>query len=99
MDQSTRHRMTTLGGPVGRLAVAALALGGLSEVDEVGRVLGVVLGQQAVGGEGVVDPVAQGVAQLGQPVTTATVGDKQIYLFKEWKITFIGGKVADIDVR
>jgi predicted lipoprotein with Yx(FWY)xxD motif len=30
MDQSTRHRMTTLGGPVGRLAVAALALGGLS---------------------------------------------------------------------
>jgi len=30
MDQPTRHRMTTLGGPVGRLAVAALALGGLS---------------------------------------------------------------------
>ena len=30
MDQSTRHRMTILGGPVGRLAVAALALGGLS---------------------------------------------------------------------
>jgi predicted lipoprotein with Yx(FWY)xxD motif len=30
MDQSTRHRMTTLGGPVGRLAVAALALSGLS---------------------------------------------------------------------
>ena len=30
MDQSTRDRMTTLGGPVGRLAVAALALGGLS---------------------------------------------------------------------
>jgi predicted lipoprotein with Yx(FWY)xxD motif len=30
MDQNTRHRTTTLGGPVGRLAVAALALGGLS---------------------------------------------------------------------
>jgi hypothetical protein len=43
--------------------------------------------------------IDQVVSQLGQPVTTATVGDKQIYLFKEWKITFIGGKVADIDVR
>jgi hypothetical protein len=43
--------------------------------------------------------IDQVVAQLGQPQTTATVGDKQIYLFKEWKITFIGGKVADIDVR
>jgi predicted lipoprotein with Yx(FWY)xxD motif len=30
MDQSTQHRMKTLGGPVGRLGVAALALGGLS---------------------------------------------------------------------
>src|ERR1700684_40597 len=30
MEQSTRHRMKTLGGPVGRLGVAALALGGLS---------------------------------------------------------------------
>ena len=43
--------------------------------------------------------IDQVVSQLGQPETTATVGDKQIYLFKEWKITFIGGKVADIDVR
>jgi hypothetical protein len=43
--------------------------------------------------------IDQVVAQLGQPETTATVGDKQIYLFREWKITFIGGKVADIDVR
>jgi hypothetical protein len=43
--------------------------------------------------------IDQVVAQLGQPETTATVGDKQIYLFKEWKITFVGGKVADIDVR
>jgi len=30
MDQTTRHRMTNLGGPVGRLAIGALALGGLS---------------------------------------------------------------------
>ena len=30
MDQTTRHRMTTLGGPVGHLAVAAVAVGGLS---------------------------------------------------------------------
>jgi predicted lipoprotein with Yx(FWY)xxD motif len=30
MDQTTRHRMTTLGAPVGRIAVAAFAMGGLS---------------------------------------------------------------------
>jgi predicted lipoprotein with Yx(FWY)xxD motif len=30
MDQTTRHRMTTLGAPVGRIAVAAFAVGGLS---------------------------------------------------------------------
>jgi hypothetical protein len=43
--------------------------------------------------------VDQVIAQLGQPITTATAGDKKIYLFKEWKITFTGGKVTDIDVR
>jgi hypothetical protein len=43
--------------------------------------------------------VDQIVAQLGQPVNTVTAGDKQIYLYKEWKITFIGGKVTDIDAR
>jgi hypothetical protein len=43
--------------------------------------------------------IDQVVAQLGQPETTATVGEKQIYLFKEWKVTFINGKVSDIDVR
>jgi len=43
--------------------------------------------------------VDQVIAQLGQPVNTATAGDKQIYLFKEWKITFTGGKVTDIDAR
>jgi predicted lipoprotein with Yx(FWY)xxD motif len=30
MEQTTRHRMTTLGAPVGRIAVAAFAVGGLS---------------------------------------------------------------------
>jgi hypothetical protein len=39
------------------------------------------------------------IAQIGQPITTATAGDKKTYLFKEWRITFIGGKVTDIDVR
>jgi len=42
-----------------------LALFGLAQMDEVVRVLGVVLGQPAGWGEGVVDPVAQGVPQLG----------------------------------
>lgn len=43
--------------------------------------------------------IDQIVAQLGQPSSTATDGDKQIYLYKDWKITFLKGKVADIDAR
>jgi hypothetical protein len=43
--------------------------------------------------------VDQVTAQLGQPVNTVVAGDKQIYLFKEWKVTFVKGKVTDIDVR
>ena len=43
--------------------------------------------------------INQVLAQLGQPETIVTLGDKRIYLFKEWKVTFIGGKVTDIDVR
>ena len=42
-----------------------LALVGEAEVDQLVGVLGVVLLQQPVGGEGVVDAVTQGVAQLG----------------------------------
>ncbi len=57
VDQQVRG-----GGPLVDLDV--LALLGLADEEEVVGVLGVVLGQQAVGGEGVVDPVAQGVAQL-----------------------------------
>ena len=41
-----------------------LALVGLADEEQVVGVFGVVLGQQAVGGEGVVDPVTEGVAQL-----------------------------------
>jgi hypothetical protein len=43
--------------------------------------------------------IDQVVALLGPPVTTARAGEKEIYLFKDWKITFINGRVADIDVR
>ena len=43
--------------------------------------------------------VDQVVAQLGQPVTTAVAGEKQIYLFKDLKVTFVKGKVTDYAVR
>lgn len=43
--------------------------------------------------------IEQVIAQLGQPITTAKTSDKEIYLFKDWKVTFVKGKVADIDVR
>ena len=52
-----------LGRPLVDLHV--LALVGLAQVDQAVGVLGVVLEQQPVRGEGVVDPVADGVAQLG----------------------------------
>jgi hypothetical protein len=43
--------------------------------------------------------IEQVLAQLGQPVTTATAGATQIYLFKKWKVTFINGKVSEMDAR
>lgn len=43
--------------------------------------------------------IGQVIAQLGQPNYIADLGNKQIYLFKEWKITFVDGKLSDIDVR
>ena len=52
-----------LGGPPVDLDV--LAVVGEAQVEEVVGVLGVVLGEEPVGGEGVVDAVAHGVAQLG----------------------------------
>lgn len=45
------------------------------------------------------ETIDQVTAQLGQPITIATDGDKQIYLFKSWKITFVKGKIVDVDVR
>ena len=52
-----------LGGPLVDLDLLALGRG--AQEGEVVGVLGVVVVEQAVGGEGVVDPVADGVAQLG----------------------------------
>ena len=40
--------------------------------------------------------IDQVVAALGQPLHTATVGAKKIYSYKDMKITFKDGKVADI---
>ncbi len=57
VDQEVRR-----GGPLVDLHL--LALVGLADVEEVAGVLGVVLGQEAVGREGVVDAVAQRVAEL-----------------------------------
>jgi hypothetical protein len=43
--------------------------------------------------------VDQVVAQLGQPINTVVAGDKKIYLYKEWKVTFTKGKISDVDAR
>jgi len=56
------HEQVRGGGALVDLDV--LALHRLPQMNEVVRVLGVVLGQQAVRREGVVDPVAQRVAQF-----------------------------------
>ena len=38
----------------------------------------------------------QVVAELGQPVKKAKVGPKDIYYYKDLKVTFVNGKVKDI---
>jgi hypothetical protein len=38
----------------------------------------------------------QVVANFGQPVKTAKVGAKEIYFYKDLKVTFVGGKVTDV---
>jgi hypothetical protein len=43
--------------------------------------------------------IDQVVAQLGQPINTVVEGDKKIYLYKEWKVTFMKGKISDVDAR
>jgi hypothetical protein len=41
--------------------------------------------------------VDQVVAALGQPQKIAKVGAKQIYFYKDLKITFTNGKVSDVE--
>ncbi len=41
--------------------------------------------------------VDQVVASLGQPQRTAKVGTKQIYFYKDLKVTFTNGKVSDVE--
>jgi hypothetical protein len=36
------------------------------------------------------------VADFGQPDKIAKVGTKEIYFYKDFKVTFVGGKVTDI---
>jgi len=43
--------------------------------------------------------IEQVIAALGQPETIADGAGKKIYLFKVFKITFVNGKVADVDLR
>ena len=62
VDVDVDQQVALRGPPVD---LDVLALVGEPQVDQRIGVLGVVLGQQAVGGEGVVDAVAQGVAELG----------------------------------
>ena len=38
----------------------------------------------------------QVVANFGQPERTAKVGAKEIYFYKDLKVTFVGGKVSDV---
>jgi hypothetical protein len=40
--------------------------------------------------------VDQVVASMGQPTTKLNAGPKTIYVYKDLKITFIGGKVSDV---
>ena len=39
----------------------------------------------------------QVVATFGQPQKAATVGAKEIYYYPDMKVTFVNGKVADVD--
>jgi hypothetical protein len=40
---------------------------------------------------------AQVTASFGQPVKTAKVGVKEIYYYKDMKVTFTNGKVSDVE--
>jgi hypothetical protein len=43
--------------------------------------------------------VEQVIAALGQPEAIADGAGKKIYLFKVFKVTFVSGKVVDVDLR
>jgi hypothetical protein len=36
------------------------------------------------------------VGALGPPVRIATIGAKKIYMYKDMKVTFLNGKVTDV---
>jgi hypothetical protein len=36
------------------------------------------------------------VAALGQPAKIVNLGEKQMYMYKDLKITFLSGKVSDV---
>jgi hypothetical protein len=36
-------------------------------------------------------------AALGQPDKIVTIGPKQIYVYKDLKVTFLNGKVSDVE--
>jgi hypothetical protein len=38
----------------------------------------------------------QVIASFGQPLRTAKVGTKEIFFYKDLKVTFVGGKVSDV---
>ena len=40
--------------------------------------------------------IDQVVAALGQPLRKAKIGTKEIYTYKDLKVTFVNGKVKDI---
>jgi len=40
--------------------------------------------------------IEQVIAIIGQPERTATAGNKQIYFYKDLKVTFVDGKVSDV---
>jgi hypothetical protein len=40
--------------------------------------------------------IEQVVAAMGQPLKKAKVGTKDIYWYKDWKVTFVNGKAKDV---
>jgi hypothetical protein len=40
--------------------------------------------------------IDQVVGILGQPKTISDLGSKKIYVYKDMKVVFIGGKVSDV---